>query len=173
MSNRPPFEQLRVAVRADRFWEPYITACCSDEALPFSVHLAVCVEPYLTYMLQGEKTVESRFSAVRCPPYQRVKEGDVILLKRAGGPVLGICRVRQTWFFALDPDSWKCIRRDFTQSLCARDPTFWRCRENASYATLMRIDNILSIAPVRWAKRDRRGWVVVKSVAKTSMFESA
>lgn len=33
-----------------------------------NIHLGVFSEPYLTYMLKGEKTIESRFSKNRIAP---------------------------------------------------------------------------------------------------------
>jgi hypothetical protein len=39
------------------------------------------VEPYLGYILEGKKTIESRFSKPLIPPYRRVALGDVVLLK--------------------------------------------------------------------------------------------
>jgi ASC-1-like (ASCH) protein len=50
----------------------------------------VFIEPYLQFILDGQKTVESRFSANRSAPYQQVGKGDVVLLKRTGGPVMGV-----------------------------------------------------------------------------------
>ena len=43
-------------------------------------HLAILVQPFLDLILKGEKTIETRFTKVKCPPFQKVKEGDIILL---------------------------------------------------------------------------------------------
>jgi hypothetical protein len=132
---------------------------------PCSLHLAVFVEPYLQYVLQGTKTVESRFSLRRCAPYGRVRPGDVMLLKRSGGPIVGLCAVANVWLYHLDPASWQFIRREFTQALCAQDPAFWQQRERANFATLLRVENARTIPPLAFPKRDRRGWVVVRDGA--------
>jgi dephospho-CoA kinase len=126
------------------------------------LHLAILVEPYLQYILEGKKTVESRFGLRRRAPHGQVHAGDVLLLKRAGGPIVGLCEVGDTWFYRLDPASWQTIRRDFTVALCAEDPVFWETRSAASFATLMRIRHVRSIGPLAIAKRDRRGWIVLK-----------
>ena len=52
----------------------------------------------------------------------------------------------------------------------AQDPEFWEHRRAASYATLMSIDHVLALKPIEWEKRDRRGWVVVRSVGQPSLF---
>jgi hypothetical protein len=53
------------------------------------VHLAVMVEPYLSFLLQGRKSIESRFSRNAIAPYYQIETGDLVLLKLTGGPVLG------------------------------------------------------------------------------------
>jgi dephospho-CoA kinase len=134
------------------------------------VHLAVFVEPFLEYVLSGRKTVESRFSAVRFPPYRRVSRGDLVLLKASGGPVVGVCEVGAAWFYRLEPDSWKTIRREFAAALCAENPEFWRMRAQAEFATLMYVARVKRLPPVPWPKRDRRGWVVVRGANEGPLF---
>src|SRR5690349_4668447 len=63
-------------------------------------HLAILREPYLTRVLSGEKTVESRFARVRAAPYGRVAPGDLIWLKRVGGPIAGVARAAEVRLFA-------------------------------------------------------------------------
>ncbi len=143
------------------FWGPYINSMLQNSA-PSGLHLAVLVEPYLAYILDGKKTVESRFSMHRIPPYGRVHEDDVILLKKSGGPIVGLCLISDVWYYSLDPESWQEIRSEFTEMLCAQDPDFWSQRKRAGFATLMRIRHVFRIPPVNFIKRDRRGWVVLK-----------
>lgn len=153
---------LSAAAQGDVFWEPYL-ATLAHEAI--TLHLAIFVEPYLQYILEGKKTVESRFATRRFAPYQQVTTGDILLLKASGGPILGICQVAEVWFYHLDPESWQFIQRHFTEALCAQDPTFWTARQHATFATLMRVRHVHRIAPIPYAKRDRRGWVVLRPAA--------
>jgi len=145
------------------YWEERLRLLDSGSEPDVDLHLAVLVEPYLGYILDGVKTVESRFSSRRIPPYRKVKTGDAILLKRSSGPIIGICEVADVWFYRLDPASWIQIRAEFTQAMCAQDPDFWRRREGASFATLIRIHNVIRVPPMSCRKRDRRGWVVLTS----------
>jgi hypothetical protein len=160
-SLKPLVDQLRSAVQGDSFWESYLQRLKSPDSATFTLHLAILVEPYLQYILDGKKTVESRFSSRRFAPYNRVDKGDVVLLKQSSGPIVGVCQVAYVWFYQLDPESWQTIREDFAAALCAQDPDFWKEREAASFATLMRIQHVKSIEPINFAKRDRRGWVVL------------
>jgi len=63
------------------------------------IHLAVLVEPYLSLILDGKKTIESRFSINRHAPFEQVQRGDVLILKRSSGPIEGLCTVSDAWFY--------------------------------------------------------------------------
>jgi len=157
----PLVNQLRSAVQGDQFWESYLERLNSPDSVPITLHLAILVEPYLQFILDGTKTVESRFSTRRFAPYNRVEKGDIVLLKKSSGPIVGICQITHAWFYHLDPESWQTLKEDFAVAICAQDPNFWKEREAASFATLMRIQNVKSIEPIKFAKRDRRGWVIL------------
>jgi hypothetical protein len=161
---------VRLAVSADPFWAERLSGLSGVAAVEFSVHLAVFVEPFLGYILDGSKTVESRFSANRCAPFGRVHQGDAVLLKRAGGPVVGLAHVRAVWSYHLDEASWRFIRENFTEALRAQDPGFWKSRREAAYATLMSINHVIAFEPIEWEKRDRRGWVVVQKTRQPFLF---
>jgi cytidylate kinase len=124
------------------------------------VHVAIFIEPFLKYLLDGRKTVESRFSRTRRAPFKQVHPGDIILLKRTGGPIVGLCRVAQVWSYVLNPSSWKEVKQ-FASSICA-DSSFWTDRAKANYATLIRIDNVQRITPLRLEKQSRLGWLVLR-----------
>lgn len=126
------------------------------------IHLAVFVEPFLQYVLDGTKTVESRFSVNATAPYDRVASGDILLLKRSGGPVVGVCRAADVWQYELNPTTWKHIKRQFARALRVEGSNFLENKSHASFATLIRIEGVLSIPDVPCAKRDRRGWVVLR-----------
>jgi hypothetical protein len=129
------------------------------------IHLAVFNEPFLSYIMEGKKTVESRFSINRCAPYGHVSSGDVLLLKKAAGPIVGACFVDYVWTYRLDDANLLTIKREFAKRLCAQDPEFWETRSRAKFATLMKVRNVSEIGPIECAKRDRRGWVVLQEPA--------
>ena len=153
-------QTISQSVEDDSFWKERLAQTKSKN--PVGIHLAILVEPYLEFILEGKKTVESRFSVNRCAPYNQIFTDDIILLKKSGGPIVGISSVKDVWYYRLDPKSWKSIRKEFTQVLCAQDPEFWHKRQHTSYATLIRLKNPRTINPVNINKRDRRGWVVLK-----------
>jgi ASC-1-like (ASCH) protein len=159
---------LQHAAKSNRFWRGYLKSFSETDSDSFNVHLAVFVEPYLQFVLEGRKTIESRFSVNRCAPYQRVKSGDVILLKRSGGAIVGLCRVSQAWYYHLETGSLEIIKSKFGKAICAQGSDFWKSRERASFATLIRIQDVAPIESIHFVKRDRRGWVVLREHAKYS-----
>jgi ASCH domain len=126
------------------------------------LHLAVFAEPFFSLVLEGRKTIESRFSRVRCAPFEAVSNGDIILIKQAGGPICGLVLARQTWFFELDRNTFSRIREQYGDAICA-DDDFWRSRRNASYATLIELAEPAAIPAMSCSKRDRRGWVPLRT----------
>ena len=148
------------AVGEHPFWGPYLAERVVDGWKNCRLHVAVFVEPFLGHILTGRKTVESRFSSRRVPPFSSVPAGDVILLKVPGGPVVGLCRAETVWFYRLNPRSWGEIRDRFASAMCAEDPTFWVDRRTRRFATLIRIADVSPVPSIDYSKRDRRGWIV-------------
>lgn len=136
------------------------------------LHLAVFIEPYLSFIFEGKKTIESRFNMVKQAPFEQVSPGDVLVLKRSGGPVCGICLISNVWFYRLDPDSWREIE-GFAAALCMDKSPFWEKRRASSFATLMRIESAIKIPDIFIDKADPRSWVVLLSssnVEQPSLF---
>ena len=123
------------------------------------VHLGIFVEPFLAAILDGRKTVESRFGVHRCAPFDRVSAGDVILLKRSGGPVVGVAFAGKARYFELDADKLEDIRERYAARIYAEDDEFWEARAEKRFATLIDIDEVATIETFEIDKRDRRGWV--------------
>lgn len=123
------------------------------------MHLAIFVEPYLSAVLDGRKTVESRFALHKCAPYKRVETGDIILLKKSGGPVVGITLAAGRHFYELEAGDLKQIRREYSTKMFAEDDEFWSSRANKRFATLIDLTDTVRIDEMTVEKRDRRGWV--------------
>lgn len=155
------FDELLVQVDSHHFWLTYL----SDAIQPTSwigIHVAIFAEPFLSMVLSGKKTIESRFSRNRCAPYGAIGDGDIILLKEVSGPICGLALARQIWFYDLGAEPIDRIRHRFGAGIGA-DDDFWTARADAQYATLIELDVPASIAPVSCDKRDRRGWVSLRS----------
>jgi hypothetical protein len=124
------------------------------------LHLGVFIEPYLSFIFEGKKTIESRFNMVKQAPFEQVSPGDVLVLKRSGGPVCGICLISNVWFYRLNPNTWREIE-GFAAALCMDKSPFWEKRKTSSFATLMRIEDAIKIPDIFIDKIDPRSWVVL------------
>ncbi len=127
-----------------------------------TLHLAILREPYLSRVLSGEKTIESRFLRIRAAPYGRVAVADQLLLKRAGGPIVASARVERVAEFAdLTPHAMTDLIARYADGLCLDDGFSAQVRD-CRYAVLLWLGEIALLTdPPPLAKRDRRAWVVL------------
>ena len=125
------------------------------------IHLAVMIEPYLQYLLDGKKTIESRFSKNAVAPFARVREDELVLLKASGGSIVGYFIVGRVEYLRLNPSVLARLKRDFGQPICA-DDAFWDERRDKRYATLITVRNVSRLSPASVVKTDRRGWVILR-----------
>jgi hypothetical protein len=148
------------ALAGDPFWSSYFRDQLTAPRPEAALHVAVFREPFLTWVLEGRKRVESRFSQKQVAPFGSIEPGDAVLLKRVAGPLVGICHVNAAWSYRLDPATWSFIRQRFSELLCAEDEQFWVERKDARFATLISLDAVRQLPDIHYAKNDRRGWVV-------------
>jgi hypothetical protein len=135
----------------------------------YAIHLAIFREPYLRFIMEGKKKIETRFAKRACAPFRQVSDGDVVLLKRAGGDVVGVCEVEKVWFYNLDPEALAFIKDRFGELICPADGSFWTERKDKAVATLMLIKNVIPVSGVKIEKRDRRGWVTFQEERQPSL----
>lgn len=137
---------------------------CINHAL--TGHLAVFAKPYLARILSGHKTVESRFSKTRQPPFARVQEGNVLFLKEVAGPVVAVALIASVDCFGPlregEAESLMTIHQDSLQL----DNDFKQRKQGSLYATLMRFHTTTAIKPLTIRKLDRRSWVVLAHTAQ-------
>lgn len=127
------------------------------------VHLAVMVEPFLGYILDGRKTIESRFSKPLIAPYRRIAVGDIVLLK--AGCIVACFRAGSVEFIELDDEERRRIVRDHSGTICA-DEAFWDARVDKRYCTLIGIEDVRQLTSLKVDKRDRRGWLVLREAPR-------
>jgi len=162
-SRRHFFDQLAETLAGDEFWADYLAGHINHQRPNQNLHVGVFVQPFLQWIFDGTKTVESRFSKNEILPYGQVLEGDVLLLKEAGGPIRGIARANAAWFYRLDAKTWDLIKDRFSDPIGATGDEFWESRQEARYATLVSLDNVRKFAPIAYQKSDRRGWVMERA----------
>lgn len=156
---RKILERVLDHVPARSAWHRRVLRQIEASDISVGVHLGIFVEPYLTAVLEGKKTIESRFATTRRPPYGCVEPDDYILMKRSGGPVIGLAMAKAIHFYQLTPIVLTELRDRFAQQLFAEDEEFWLQRADKMYATLIELDATFEIEPFSVDKRDRQGWV--------------
>jgi ASC-1-like (ASCH) protein len=124
-------------LKEDAQWENTIEKLLVDSSV--GIHLAIFNEPFLSLVYNREKKIESRFSINKRSPYEKVKKGDVIILKESGGLVTGVFVAGEVKFFHLtNRKSLEAIEANFGKAICADyDPNFWRDKAKSKYATLI------------------------------------
>jgi hypothetical protein len=157
---------LRGHLGGDRTWAEAMDRL--DAAPGARLHLAVMIEPFLSLLLAGDKTMESRFSRVRCAPWGVLNTGDVVALKKAGGPITGAFVAGKVLSIPLDPhdpDQIAAVRSRHATAICAASDQFWAGRADTRMATLAEVTAARAVPALPFAKKDRRGWVVLTTPA--------
>ncbi|MCS6940867.1 MAG: ASCH domain-containing protein [Roseiflexus sp.] len=127
-------------------------------------HLAILREPYLSRILAGAKTIESRFLRVRAAPYGCVTVDDTLLLKRASGPIVASARAaRVATFDDLTPARIEALLERYADGLRLDDDMRARA-QSSRYAVLIWLTDVAPISdPPTISKHDRHAWVVLES----------
>jgi hypothetical protein len=124
-------------------------------------HLAIMTGPYLDRLLDGTKTIESRFSRNRVAPFERVASGDVIFFKQAAGPITAVGLAGIVHHIDLGIVPLHQVADQYGAAIAPAEASFWSDRVGARYATLVTMLDVIRTDPVPVQKRDRRGWVVL------------
>jgi len=134
-------------------------------------HLAIFNPPFLDLILEGRKTLEGRFSKVRCAPFGVMEEGDVVLMKESGGLVRGSFVVAKVESLGnISQEKLKELETRYSEPLCAdADPQYWQRRRASKYVTLMHVAQPTRFEqPFPFPKKDRRGWVALDEPINTT-----
>jgi len=126
-----------------------------------SLHLGIFTEPYLTYMLEGKKTIESRFSKNKILPYNQISKDNIVIVKKSSGNVVAYFTIKEVLFFNLNETSIDEIKNKYSKQLCV-DESFWLSKSNSNYATLIIIDKIVKLNPFHIDKKGMQIWVKLK-----------
>lgn len=124
------------------------------------IHLGIFSEPYLTYMLKGKKTIESRFSKNKIAPYNQITKDDIVIIKKSSGNVVGYFTIKDVLFFDLRKVSINEIKSKYNNELCV-DEAFWINKRNSNYATLIIIDKLFKLDAFHITKKGMQTWVIL------------
>ncbi len=131
-------------------------------------HLAIMHRPVIEAILSGRKTIESRFSKHRIPPFGQVSVGDLIYMKQPGEEIVGQFRVKKVYSYeGLTKGDIKQIQEQFGQNIDSGiesdDHKYWYSKQDSNFCTLIFISNAerFITSPIRVKKSDQRGWMIL------------
>ncbi len=121
------------------------------------VHIAIVDFPTIRKIMDGVKTIESRFSKNRVKPFGKVEAEDMVLLKKSGGDIYG-------YFFVESVESLTGfdvaeVERKYNPQIQA-DAAFWVQKRQARFATFMRCKNpVMANSGVFFKRIGMDGWL--------------
>lgn len=124
-------------------------------------HLVILKKPYLNAILEGRKTVESRFWQRRGAAFGKICRGDKLFLKASSGPVCAVANVAAVKKFEnLTPDKITRLKGQYNHLIRGSDK-YWQSKADRKFGLLVWLDDIRPIEPVQIDKKDWRAWVVL------------
>jgi ASC-1-like (ASCH) protein len=115
----------------------------------------------LEAILDGSKTIESRFTKTKRPYFGRVLPGDKLFLKESSGPVCAVAKAAAVKNFEnLTPKQIIELRQQYNRYIRGSDE-HWRSKANCKFCVLVWLKDVKPIKPVRIGKKDWRAWVVL------------
>ncbi len=127
-------------------------------------HLAIFKGDGGELILDGKKTIESRFSKRKTPPFGLISSGDLVYIKPTGKEIIGQFRVQKVFFFeGLEDSDIEDIKKRYEKGL-AVDESYWKGKSGSRYGTLIFIGDSARYltSPIKISKKDLRGWVVLR-----------
>jgi len=99
-------------------------------------HLAIFKGEGVGLILNGKKTVESRFSKRKNVPFLQISAGDLVYIKPSGKDIIGQFRVKKVIFFDnLDADDLSDLKKRYGKSLAVSEEYWEKNRTNSHKGT--------------------------------------
>ena len=134
------------------------------------LHLAIFSPGFIQKIFIGQKSIDARFSKIRCMPFASIEKGDLVLMKKSGGPILGYFVAGNVKFFKdLTPRKLESTVKDNWDRL-ALTQKFWQKRKNSKYLTLIAITKPTKFRiPVSVKKKNLSGWVCLGGTGQSQI----
>lgn len=125
-------------------------------------HIAILKQPFYDMVLSGEKTIESRWSKNKIAPFNKVKEGDIILLKQTGKNVGATAKISKVECYNLTPQIAERIRKTYGNKIGINKFKNWEECANKKYCTLIWLTEVNRVNEIKVPRSNGAGWIVVK-----------
>jgi len=125
-------------------------------------HIAILRQPFFDMVINGEKTIESRWSMNKIAPYGKVNIGDEILLKETGKDVTARCVVKDVKYYQLIPELVEEIRIKYGKEIGTDKFKDWQSTLKKKYCTLIWLEKVKKIEPIKVKRSNGAGWLLIK-----------
>ena len=125
-------------------------------------HIAILRQPFFNMVLNGEKTIESRWSMHKVAPYRKVNIGDEILLKETGKDVTSTAKVKDVKYYELTPEKVEDIRIKYGKQIGTDKFEDWQSTLQKKYCTLIWLSDVKTINPLKVKRSNGAGWIVLQ-----------
>ena len=135
-------------------------------------HLVILKTEYIEAILEGRKTIESRFTKTRREFFGRVSPGDKLFLKVSSGPVCATAKVTKVkWYENLTLKQIRQLKGKHNKQILGADE-YWQNKSDCRYGVLVWLGEVKRIKPVWIDKRDWRAWVVLSEKENFGLIRS-
>ena len=124
-------------------------------------HIAILRQPFFDMVLNGEKTIESRWSMNKIAPYKKVQVGDEILLKLTGQPVTATAKVKDVKYYELTLEIVEDIRIKYGKQIGTDKFEDWKATLQKKYCTLISLEEVKTIEPIEVPRSNGAGWIIL------------
>ncbi len=126
-------------------------------------HIAILShKSVLDKILNGEKTIESRFSRVKSLPFGHISAGDTVYFKLSGGAILGKARINAVEEYDnLTPAHIETLAKNYEREL-AISVDFLARKLESKFASLLFLENVQPCEPWHYKQEGRSGWIILE-----------
>lgn len=127
-----------------------------------SIHVAILYREYVEMILAGTKTVESRLSKVRCPPWGQVRAGERLFFKVSSGSFCATAVAEAVLDLeGQTPADIDRLRERWNPTIRG-DDAYWAKKRQCPFVTLVHLRDVepLDVGP-RYRVQQMRAWYVL------------
>jgi len=133
--------------------------------------LVILKKTYVDAIIEGRKTIESRFYRTKHKWLSRIEKGDKLFLKVSSGPVAATAAVEAVKQFGnLTAGQITTLKDKYNRHILG-DEKYWLEKMNSRFGILVWLKDVQQIAPRFITKADWRAWVVLSPKANFGLLD--
>ena len=139
-------------------------------------HLAIMSKQLqlLPKILQGEKTIESRWYKTRKAPFNKIKVGDIVYFKDSGAPVTIKSLVKKViQFDNLSEQRIYDLLHEYEKELGINADEYYNSIKNKKYGIIIYLDKVEQINPFQIDKKgfgNQSSWITIDNIATITIY---